>query len=76
MIHLASKIAGDGLVSSGVAYILSVRRLATLLVVLPDLVKIVFIELAHKTGKIAVLEMLGQDGLGELLALEIRILSC
>lgn len=62
--------------SSGVAYILSVRRLATLLVVLPDLVKIVFIELAHKTGKIAVLEMLGQDGLGELLALEIRILSC
>lgn len=37
---------------------------------MPDLVEVVFVELAHETGKVAVLEMLRQDGLGEFLALE------
>ena len=50
-------------------YILSVWRLATLLVILADFVEIVLVELAHKAGKIAVLEMFGQDGLGEFLTL-------
>lgn len=52
-------------------YILSVRRLAVLLVILTDFVEIVFVQLAHETGEIAVFEMLGQDGLGELLALDL-----
>lgn len=56
-------------------YILPIRRLSILLVVLADLVEIVLVELAHKTGEVAVLEMLGQDGLGEFLALDGRGVS-
>lgn len=50
-------------------YVLSVWRLATILVILSDFVKIVLVELAHKTGKVAMLEMFGQDGLGEFFTL-------
>lgn len=35
--------------------------------------KIVFIQLAHETGKVAVLEVFGEDGLGEFLALDRRV---
>jgi hypothetical protein len=55
----------------GEPYILSVRRLAVFLVVLADFVKIVLVKLAHETGEVAVLEMFGQDGLRELLALDL-----
>jgi hypothetical protein len=36
---------------------------------MPDLVKVVLVQLAHKTGKVAVFEVLGQDVFGELLVL-------
>jgi hypothetical protein len=38
-----------------------VWRLSGFLIVLANLVEIVFVELANKTGKIAVLEVFGQD---------------
>lgn len=50
-------------------YILTVRRLSILLVILANLVEIVLVELAHKTGKVAMLEVFRQDGFGEFLAL-------
>lgn len=46
-----------------------VRRLSSLFIILSHFVKIVFVELAHKAGEVAVLEMLRQDRLGKLLAL-------
>ena len=54
----------------GKTYILPVWRLAVLLIVLTDLVEIIFVELAHEASKIAVLEVLRQDGLRKFLALE------
>lgn len=47
-----------------------VRGLPAFFVVVADLVKVVFVELAHEAGEIAVLEMLGQDGFGEPLILQ------
>lgn len=38
----------------------SVRRLSVLFVVVPHFVKVIFVQLSNKTGKIAVLEMLWQ----------------
>jgi hypothetical protein len=35
-----------------------------------DFVKVIFVELAHETGKVAVLEVLGQDVLREFLVLQ------
>ena len=58
---------------AGFPYIRPIWRLAIFLVVLADLVKIVFIQLAHETGKVAVLEVFGEDGLGEFLALDRRV---
>lgn len=37
---------------------------------MPDFVEVIFVELAHKTGKVAVLEVLRQDVLGELFVLQ------
>lgn len=44
--------------------------MAPFFIVMPDLVKVIFIELANKACKIAVLEMLGQYGLCEFFVLE------
>jgi hypothetical protein len=49
----------------------SVRRHAALFIVVPDFVEIVFVELTHETGKVAVLEVLGQDMLCEFLVLQV-----
>lgn len=39
--------------------------------------KVILVELAYETGKVAVFEMLGKDGLGELLVLPSEIwLEC
>ena len=51
------------------AYPGSIGRLPIFLIVVSDLVKIVLVKLAHKTGKVAVLEVLGEDVLGELFVL-------
>lgn len=51
-------------------YVLTIRRLAVLLVILADLVKVVLVQLAHETGKVAMLEVFRQDGLSEFLALD------
>jgi hypothetical protein len=49
---------GDGVAVNGVQpYVLPIRGLTTLLVVLADLVEIVLVELAHETGKVAMLEV-------------------
>lgn len=48
----------------------TVGRLAGLFVVLAHFVKVVLVELAHEAGEVAVLEVLRQDGLGELFALQ------
>lgn len=53
-------------------YVLSIRRLAVFLIILANFVEIVFVELAHETGKVAVFEVFGEYGLGELLALNLR----
>jgi hypothetical protein len=37
---------------------------------MPDFVEVVFVELTHETGKVAVLEMFGQDVLCKLLVLQ------
>lgn len=50
-------------------YILTIWRLTILFIILANLVEIVFVELAHKTGKVAMLEVFRQDGFGEFLAL-------
>ncbi len=41
----------------------------TLFVVVSHLVEVVFVELAHKAGEVAMFEMFGQDRLGEPLIL-------
>ena len=46
-----------------------VRGLPALFVVVADFVEVVFVELAHEAGEIAVLEVFGQDGFGESLVL-------
>lgn len=46
-----------------------VRRLPAFFIVVADFVKVIFVELAHETGEIAVLEVLGQDGFGKPLVL-------
>lgn len=38
-----------------------------------DFVKVVFVQLPNKTGKIAVLEMFREDGLRELFVLQERV---
>lgn len=55
--------------SNGPTYPGSVRRLATLLVVVPDFVEVIFIQLSHKAGKIAMFEVFRKNGLGEALVL-------
>lgn len=47
-----------------------VRRLSILLVVVAHFVEVVLVELANKTGKVAVLEMLWQDVFGEFFILQ------
>lgn len=53
-----------------VAYILTVWRLSILLIVLPDLVEVIFVELTYETRKVAVFKMFWQDGFGKFLALQ------
>ena len=50
---------GGGAVNGLQPYVLTIRRLAVLLVVLADLVEVVFVELAHETGEVAMLEVFG-----------------
>lgn len=52
-----------------IAYPCPVGRLAALFVIVADLVKIILVQLAHKTGEVAVLEMFGQNMLCEFLVL-------
>jgi hypothetical protein len=47
----------------------SVRRRRIVFVVLSDLVEVILVQLTDETCKVAVLEVLGQNGLGELLVL-------
>lgn len=50
------------------AYLLAIRRLV-IFVVPAKLVEIVFVELSHKAGEVAVLKMLREDLVGELVRL-------
>ncbi len=47
----------------------SVRGLPAFFIVVADFMKVVLVQLAHEAGKIAMLEMFGQDGLGKALVL-------
>jgi hypothetical protein len=49
---------GKGAVGDLRPYILAIRRLAAFFVVLSNLVEVILIELAHETGKVAMLEVL------------------
>lgn len=48
----------------------SVLRRPIILVIVSDLVKIILVELPHEAGEIAMFEMFGENGFGELLVLE------
>jgi hypothetical protein len=50
-------------------YTSAIGRHAALFIVVPDFVKVIFVQLTHETGKVAVLEVLGQDVLCKLLVL-------
>lgn len=50
-------------------YAWAVRRLPRLLIVMPHFVEVVLVQLANKTGEVAVLEMFREDVLGEFLVL-------
>jgi hypothetical protein len=54
-----------------VPHILSIRRLAILLIILSYFVEVVLVQLSHETGKVAVFEMLRQYRLGKFLALQL-----
>lgn len=43
--------------------------MATLFIVVPHLVEIILVELAHEAGEVAMFEMFGKDRLGEPLIL-------
>lgn len=51
------------------AYPRTIGRLPILFIVVAHFVEIVFVELAHKTGKVAVLEVLGEDMFRKLFVL-------
>ena len=53
----------------GATYPGSVRRLAALLVVVPYFVEVILIQLSHKAGKVAMLEVFRKNGFGEALIL-------
>lgn len=50
-------------------YTWTIRRCAPVFIVMPNLVEVVFVELSHKTRKVAVLEMLWKDVFRKLLVL-------
>jgi len=50
----------------------SVRRRRIVFVVLSDLMEVILVQLTDETCKVAVLEVFGQNGLGELLVLRRR----
>lgn len=52
-------------------YARAVWRSAVLLIIMPHFVEVVFVQLSHETGKVAVLEVLWEDVFGEFL-----VLSC
>lgn len=54
------------------AYPWSIRRLAIVLVVLSDFVEVVLVQLSNETGKVAMFEMLGQNGFREPFVLHRR----
>lgn len=51
-------------------YTRSVGRNTAIFIVVSDFVEIVFVELAYKTGEVAVLEMFGQDVFCEFFVLQ------
>lgn len=53
----------------------AIRRRGMVLIVLSDFVEVVLVQLPDKTRKVAMLEMLRKDGLGELLVLQWRSAS-
>lgn len=63
------KKKGESLSQQSPTYPGSIWRLAAFLVVVPNFVKIILVQLTHETGKVAVLEMLGQDGFGKAFVL-------
>ena len=56
-----------------ISYILPVWRLAIFFVILTNFVEVVFVQLAHETGEVAMLEVFGEDRLGKFLALDPRV---
>ena len=54
-------------------YTCAIRRLPALFIVVPYFVEVIFVELAHETGKVAVLEMLRENVLGEFLVLRAAV---
>lgn len=51
------------------AYPRSIGRLPIFFIVVADFVEIIFVQLAHKTGKVAVLEVFGEYVFGKLFVL-------
>ena len=51
------------------AYIRSVWRLTRVFVILANFVEVVFVELAHKAGKVTVFEVFRKDGFCKFFAL-------
>ena len=47
----------------------SIGRMTAFFIVMSDLVEVIFVELANETSKIAVFEVLWEDGFGETLVL-------
>lgn len=54
----------------------AIWRWAVVLVVLPDLVEVIFVQLPDKARKVAVLEVFWEDQLGEFLVLPLVSVSC
>ena len=67
--HAYSESASKTKSKCSIAYTSAIRRLATLLIVVPHFVKIIFVQLADKAGEVAVLEVFRQDRLCELFIL-------
>lgn len=51
------------------SYSWPVLRWSAIFIVLPDLVEVVLVELTDEAGKVAVLEVFREDGLGKLFVL-------
>lgn len=69
--HRQYPIAFVMVMQNALTYTRAVRRSAVLLIIMPHFVEVVFVQLSHETGKVAVLEVLWEDVFGEFL-----VLSC